>query len=182
MITELKNDIDIYDTIKNHNREDIFNSDCVKNSDNLFLFDKSKISIANEKKYEICDILTNSKQLIHVKKYKTGAASLSHIFTQAKLYSEAIIINSDTRKTMVDFMEQESNNVNSVNYGKNIDIFKEFLQLNERLQEKDYTVVLCILTKEKINYARSDTHFLLFLYDFFNAFALFSCRTIDIKN
>lgn len=147
---ELPNDINIYNTVSKQNREEIFNKECAKNNDKLFLFDKSKIDIAHEKIYEICDILTTNKELIHVKKYKTGAASLSHLFTQAKLYSEAIIINTDTRKTMVDFIENEVNNPESVNNGKNKESFMKILPLIGRLQENSYTVVLCILTKENI--------------------------------
>ncbi len=150
LVDELPNNINIYDTTLKQDREEIFNKKSAKNNDKLFLFDKSKIDIANEKIYEICDILTTNKELIHVKKYKTGAASLSHLFTQAKLYSEAIIINTDTRKTMVEFIEKESNNIESVNYGKNKDAFKRILPLTNRLHESDYTVVLCILTKENI--------------------------------
>ena len=147
---ELINDISIYDSSAKQNREEIFNQECVKLNENLFLFDKAKIEIANEKKYEICDILTANKELIHVKKYKTGAASLSHLFTQAKLYSEAIIINTDTRKTMVDFIAKETSNPASVNNNKNEEVFKKLLPLNTRLRESDYTVVLCILTKENL--------------------------------
>lgn len=150
LTNELKNNINIYNSSLNQNREELFNKECVRCSENLFLFDKSKIDIAQEKIYEICDILTADKELIHVKKYKTGASSMSHLFTQAKLYSEAIIINTDTRKTMVDFIEQDSNNPLSINNGKNKEIFKEILPLNGRLRESDFTVVLCILTKENI--------------------------------
>lgn len=150
LINELKNDINIYDSVTKQNREEIFNNDCVKNSENLFLFDKSKIDIANEKKYEICDILTANKEFVHVKKYKTGAASLSHLFTQAKLYSEAVIISTDTRKTMIDFIETEANNAESVNNGKNIETYKDILPIRGRLRESDYTVILCILTKDNI--------------------------------
>lgn len=150
LVDDLKNDINICDVSSGQYREEVFNKECVRNNDNLFLFDKSKIDIANEKRYEICDILTTSKELIHVKKYKTGAASLSHIFTQAKLYSEAIIINTETRKTMVDFIEKESSNTESINNGKNKDSFKTLLPLSGRLHENEYTVVLCILTKENI--------------------------------
>ena len=148
---ELKNNICIYDESKKQNREEIFNSHCVKENKKLFLFDKSKISIANEKKYEICDILTVNKELIHVKKYKTGASSLSHLFTQAKVYSEAIIINTDTRTTMLEFINKEVKNETSVNFQKETEPFENILQNNGRLNEKDFTVVLCILTNGNIS-------------------------------
>lgn len=150
LLDELKNNITIYDELSKQNREEVFNKECVKHNQKLFLFDKSKIDIANEKRYEICDILSTNKYLIHVKKYKTGASSLSHLFTQAKLYSEAIIINPDTRSTMIDFIEKDSQNRESVNINKNIDVFKTILPKTGRLKESDYTIVLCILTKDEI--------------------------------
>ena len=51
---------------------------------------------------------------------------------------------------MVDFIEKESSNLESINNGKNKDTFKEILPLSGRLHENEYTVVLCILTKENI--------------------------------
>ena len=147
---DLKENINIYDPQLNQYREDVFNKVCAKNNDNLFLFDKAKIEISGEKKYEICDILTSNKELIHVKKYKTGASSLSHLFSQARVYSDAIIIDNATRKTMVDFINTNSTKKDSINSGKNIEQFKSFLPLTGRLNERDFTVVLCLLTENNI--------------------------------
>lgn len=147
---DIPNDIDIYDTQANQNREDIFNKQVVSNRENLFLFDKSKIEIASEKKYEICDILSSDSDLIHVKKYKSGASSLSHLFSQVKIYSEAFIIDKNTRNTMIDFFDTDSLNSESKNFEKDVAQFKALLSKSGRLHENDFKVVLCILTADNI--------------------------------
>ena len=150
LVDVIKENINIFDSKSKQNREEIFNKVCVTNNDKLFLFDKSKIIISGEKKYETCDILSSNKQLIHVKKYKTGASSLSHLFIQAKFYSDAIIIDNDTKNTMCNFMDSSCNEINSPNYGKNSASFKAVIPLDKRLNERDFTVVLCILTENNI--------------------------------
>lgn len=51
---------------------------------------------------------------------------------------------------MLDFIEKDSQNKESVNINKNIDVFKTILPKTGRLKESDYTIVLCILTKDEI--------------------------------
>lgn len=61
-------------------KEEIYNSYTAKMSPDMYLFDKSKIKIANEKRYEICDLFHAKKEFIHVKVFKSGTNSLSHLF------------------------------------------------------------------------------------------------------
>lgn len=146
---DLKNNVNIKNN-KNEYREDIFNTECVNNNPNLILFDKAKIQIAGEHKYEICDILSSNKDLVHVKKFKIGASSLSHLFTQVKFYSEAILVDNRTRETARDFITNSISDFNSINYGKDRSRFVCIFDPNIRPTTSEFTVVLCILSQSPI--------------------------------
>ncbi len=47
---------------------------------------------------ELCDLLTNEKQLIHVKHRKGGSAGLSHLFAQGSVSAEAMLGDRTFRK------------------------------------------------------------------------------------
>src|SRR5699024_62127 len=46
---------------------------------------------------EICDLLTNDKQLIHAKHRKGGSSSLSHLFAQGKISAETLLGDNEFR-------------------------------------------------------------------------------------
>lgn len=52
---------------------------------------------AGKSKIEFCDVITDQKQLIHVKKY-TGSATLSHLFKQGMVSAELLLSDPEFRK------------------------------------------------------------------------------------
>lgn len=145
---DLKNNIDI----KNNNqyREEKYNIECVTDNPSLMLFDKAKIKIAGESKYEICDILSSRKDMIHVKKYKMGASSLSHLFSQVKFYSDAILVEPSARESVCNFINKTVLERDSINYGKDKSKFICLFDSKIRPNPSEFTVVLCVLSQKQI--------------------------------
>lgn len=146
----LPNDVSIKCTVKEKGKnvikykEEVYNSFAALNDENLFLFDKSKINVAGSKKYEICDLFHLNKELIHVKVLKGGSSSLSHLFLQARFYTDAFIKDISTRISMRNFIE---NNSNKENESKDIDGFLSKIPENRtELHDSSYSVIICILT------------------------------------
>jgi len=150
ILSNIPQDLNIYDAVSGYNKEAVFNTECAKLNEDLFLFDKAKLRIANEAKYEICDIFSLNKELIQVKKYESGASSISHLFVQAKFYADAFILEDELRTHMKQFITEECIKIGSVNYNKNKE---EFLKLipNKRPNENEYTIILCILSEKAID-------------------------------
>ena len=142
----LPNDISIYciDNIKGEEKikykEEVYNKYVASNCDDIVLFDKSKIKIAGNRQYEICDLLHLNKEFIHVKVLKNGSSSLSHLFIQAKFYTDAFIKDTGTRSSMRDFLNNHIENKNK--------FLKIIPESREQLHAPSYSVVLCILTFE----------------------------------
>ncbi|MBU4681442.1 TIGR04141 family sporadically distributed protein [Cedecea davisae] len=125
-------------------KEEIYNSYVASNCKDIYLFDKSKINIAGKKQYEICDLLHLNKELIHVKVLKDGTSSLSHLFLQARFYTDAFIKDQNTRLSMREFINDNENKENeNKEKGKYLDIVPES---RENLHAPSYSVILCILT------------------------------------
>jgi uncharacterized protein (TIGR04141 family) len=58
---------------------------------------KTIVHGAGKSKIEFCDVMTDQKQFIHVKKY-TGSATLSHLFKQGMVASELVLKDPEFRK------------------------------------------------------------------------------------
>lgn len=139
----LPNGTNIFDSKRNQNREEIYNRTVALADPNSFLFDKGKIKIAGQGLYEICDIFHANKHFVHVKRYTSGASSISHIFTQVKIYSHAFSTDADTRRSFVDWIESSGEPENN---GKNRSAFKALIPENSSdVKEHEHTVVFCIL-------------------------------------
>lgn len=66
------------------------------------LMDKRLVGVLDgPKKIEACDIFTNKKQMIHVKK-KYDSANLSHLFAQGKVSAECFMSDETYRKSVYD--------------------------------------------------------------------------------
>ncbi|EQB8040688.1 DUF6119 family protein [Aeromonas hydrophila] len=146
----LPNDISIYCKVhengvpKERYREDVYNSYVASNNKDIYLFDKSKITIAGNKQYEICDLFHSKKEFIHVKVLKSGTNSLSHLFLQARFYTDSFIKDSETRLSMRDFIVK---NRNLENENKDSTLFLSLIpEKRQELHASSYSVVLCILT------------------------------------
>ncbi|WP_429056256.1 DUF6119 family protein [Aeromonas jandaei] len=130
--------------LKDKYKEEVYNSYVAKNNNDIYLFDKSKIKIAGKKQYEICDLFHSKKEFIHVKVLKSGTNSLSHLFLQARFYTDSFIKDPETRKSMREFI---NTNQNPENKSKNNSNFLSLIpEKREELHASSYSAVLCILT------------------------------------
>jgi len=138
--------IKIYDAKREQNREEVYNAHVAAAEPDIFLFDQAKVEIAGKRLYEICDLLHADKHFVHVKKYSSGSASISHIFTQTKLYSHAFAVDEAARRSVRDWIEESKLEPNK---GKNKAAFKNIIPLKKsELREPDYTVIFCLLHAE----------------------------------
>ena len=127
---------------KGENQEAVFNQTAESESADLFLFDKGRVEIAGEKKYEVCDLLHKDKILIQVKKYSSGSASISHLFVQARFYAEAFLFDEKCRTSMAAHITEKAR-------GRNIVSFLACVPKERKaLDAKDYRVCLCLLTEQ----------------------------------
>ncbi|HLI12746.1 MAG TPA: TIGR04141 family sporadically distributed protein [Alphaproteobacteria bacterium] len=64
----------------------------------VHLFDRSLITFEGERgRVEFCDLLTEARQIVHVKK-RAGSAVLSHLFMQGFVSGEAFLDHQDLRR------------------------------------------------------------------------------------
>lgn len=158
----LENDIRIWqppdpdkENDKGTNRESVYNEAIDNNCADVAMFDRSKIIVAGEKKYEICDLLHSSKHFTHLKRYNSGAASISHLFSQGRFYGDAFWGDAETRLGMRTHLESlyESDEIQK-------NVFLELVPLDrEGITRGDYTVIFGIL-HEKDEMAVSDLPFM----------------------
>jgi len=86
--------------------EDRYNARIAGASASFVLLDKKTAKCrTTSTPIELCDILTKAKQLIHVKHRKGGSASLSHLFAQARVSSEAFVGDEGFREAMRKHLE-----------------------------------------------------------------------------
>lgn len=79
--------------------EGTYNARIAKSSTSLALLDKRTAKCkTTSTPIEFCDILTNDRQIIHVKHRKGGSSSLSHLFAQARVSSEAFVADEEFRE------------------------------------------------------------------------------------
>ena len=65
----------------------------------IALMDKKTVKCLGAKsQIEVCDLLTDSRQYIHVKHKKGGSSNLSHLFMQARNSAEALVSDETFRK------------------------------------------------------------------------------------
>ncbi|HIT24123.1 MAG TPA: TIGR04141 family sporadically distributed protein [Candidatus Faecimonas intestinavium] len=110
----------------NNEREDKYNEELHKHMQNSILMDKETVRMTGmgRSSIEVCDVLTDNKELIHVKK-NGGSSYLSHLFNQASVSGEILL---------------DANFRNEVNKKmKKIIFSKNFIS-------SDYTIVLAIIT------------------------------------
>lgn len=97
---------------------------------NLFNMDRNNMTIDGDK-YEVCDLLSKNKKLIHVK-WWSSSATLSHLFSQGKVSAEILAHNQKQREKINEKISQHS------------DIFTNIIK-NENYLTSDYTIVYAII-------------------------------------
>ncbi|WP_447555582.1 TIGR04141 family sporadically distributed protein [Vreelandella sp. EE22] len=86
--------------VYSHDREEDYNEFVTGQYGNIELMDKKFIKIGGPyDKLEFCDLIRGSSELIHVKYYRSSS-TLSHLFAQGFVASEAFISDSAFRKRL----------------------------------------------------------------------------------
>ncbi|MDZ4364888.1 DUF6119 family protein, partial [Brevundimonas sp.] len=135
--------VNIWSVDREENREEVYNLTAAEACDELYLLDKAKLTVAGQKKYEVCDLLHAGKHIVHVKRYSSGAASISHLFTQGKFYAHAFATDQQCRADITAWIDDDGEHPN---VGKNKASFSAIIPIkNSDVDEKDYTVIFCIL-------------------------------------
>lgn len=85
----------------NTNEEGIYNKRLFQSNDDYLLFDKDLIKSAiNRSHIEVCDVFNKSKnEFIHVK-FRNSSSTLSHLFSQGRVASNALQKDKDFRKNL----------------------------------------------------------------------------------
>ena len=137
----LINRLSIWDPESEENREAVFNAQVSAASQDIYLFDTAKIQIAGEKHYEVCDLLHKDKAFIQVKRFRSGAASISHLFLQGRFYADALLSDPQCRESMCAHIDANPN-------GKIPGIFKAVLPIDRAsFIANNYTIIFCILSE-----------------------------------
>lgn len=139
----LPSDVSIYSEDRGENREEVYNVAAAEGSEDLYLMDKAKLEIAGKRIYEVCDLLHKAKHIIHVKRYSSGAASISHLFAQGKFYAHAFSTDNKCRSGMCAWIEGDESDVNATK--AKADFRAIIPEKNNDLDEKEYTIVFCVL-------------------------------------
>ncbi|RUO59205.1 TIGR04141 family sporadically distributed protein [Pseudidiomarina marina] len=86
--------------VYSHDREEDYNDFIADTHDNIELMDKKFVKVGGPyDKLEFCDLIRDSYELIHVKYYRSSS-TLSHLFSQGYVASEAFIGDSAFRKRL----------------------------------------------------------------------------------
>lgn len=90
-------------------KEPEYNRLAAESSDRFLLLDANLIHADGTKGgIELCDLLTDSKQFVHVKRY-SSSKELSHLFAQARVAAELLLSNADFRTRARTLVGQQSN-------------------------------------------------------------------------
>ncbi len=103
--------------VANNEREDKYNEELNNYLANSILMDKETVRMTGmgRSSIEVCDVLTDNKELIHVKK-NGGSSYLSHLFNQAAVSGEILLdinfrneVNKKMRRTIfpIDFISSD---------------------------------------------------------------------------
>lgn len=87
----------IWDADKQENREAVFNEAIDAKSEEFILLDRKKFEIAGRRAYEMCDLLGQERQMLHVKRWGSGSASISQVFIQGRFYADALVADKKFR-------------------------------------------------------------------------------------
>lgn len=113
-------------------KEDNYNEALTKDLKNAYLIHKiGEIPYGGGKgnKIEVCDVMTNNKELIHIKK-NGGSSYLSHLFNQASVSAE-MLMDINFRKKVNDKMKEQKFDI-------------EFPAL---FKPNEYTIIIGIINK-----------------------------------
>jgi uncharacterized protein (TIGR04141 family) len=142
-------------------KEGDYNRRVASSNADLFLFDQRLVKPeGSATQIEFCDLLSKSKQLIHVKR-KTRSATLSHLFAQGVVAAPLFVQDAQLRKQVKDIIREHAPSGG-------------FLQHipDARPRSADYEVVYAIVAKPSANWPLS-------LPFFSQVNLMHSCRLLD---
>lgn len=142
-------------------KEGAYNERVANADPNLFLLDRQLVTPdGNATQIEFCDLLSKTKQLIHVKR-KTRSATLSHLFAQGTVAAQLFVQDAKVRKQVKDIIRAGAPGGG-------------FLQHipDGRPTASDYEVVYAIIAKPNANWPLS-------LPFFSQVNLMYSCRVLD---
>jgi uncharacterized protein (TIGR04141 family) len=88
-------------TVKRNEAEDKYNARLSNALRDAILLDKRTIRRRQATAIEVCDVATENRQLIHVKK-GTSSSSLSHLFAQGVVSAELLHMDADLNMRSLD--------------------------------------------------------------------------------
>lgn len=108
--------------------ENEYNQELSKHIQNAFCLDKDLIKYGSTRsKIELCDVyLSDNPTFIHVKKYKNGSSSISHLVAQAQV-AITLLVEDDSFKILAE------------------EKLKKHIGNNYKIPEQKYTVILAII-------------------------------------
>jgi uncharacterized protein (TIGR04141 family) len=78
----------------------------VAEADGIYLFDRNTFPIPGEAAtYELCDLFTQDRVLLHTKPYRNGSGALSHLFRQGELGGELFCREPEFRRAARAYLE-----------------------------------------------------------------------------
>jgi uncharacterized protein (TIGR04141 family) len=128
---ELQNKSSINLPDYSHNNEQDYNLDVSKLNSDFACMDRNLISYGGGySKIEFCDLYSNQKKIIHVKRY-SGSSVLSHLFSQGTVSGELFLSDQEFR--------------NQVN--KLLPNSHKIINPNDKPKANDYEVIFAVISK-----------------------------------
>lgn len=114
-------------------KEGEYNSDAATALDCALLDKTGLIRLPGQTPVEPCDLFTDRRQFVHVKRRKGGSSPLSHLFMQAVVSAEAFVKEGKFRQALKENLEEAK-----PGYG---------LYSPDRISATDYEIVLALIAK-----------------------------------
>ena len=125
---------------KMSDKEEDYNEN--QQSDDMLVMDKKFVFPTGRSKFEVCDLLSKSKYLIHVKIYNGASAPLGHLFSQGLISAQCIIDDSIRIKIneLISSVQESEMESGGLKHGADF-------RLDEPFAAENYTVVFVILCR-----------------------------------
>ena len=92
-----RRDVDLLPSAAPGTTEPEYNRETATGSDRFLLLDARLVRTDDARGgVELCDLLTDERQFVHVKRYG-GSKQLSHLFAQSRVAAEMLLLNADFR-------------------------------------------------------------------------------------
>lgn len=125
---------DIDFPVYKHDNEKDYSKEASESDKSFVLMDRKNIQLGGRySKIEFCDLLKDGKKLIHIKPY-SGSSTLSHLFAQGSVASEALISDEAFRKALY----------------KKLPDAAGFKKPSKRPEASDFTVIFAIATNKRV--------------------------------